>query len=655
MKHPFQSVPTDSSNIIPPHHKTVKTMRNYKLATLFIIAIVFSPHLIIVKGQTLTLASLDAQYEQGDDISISGTSTAVANLTLIIVFNSTTLYERNFIADTDGNYSEEYVIPVNATEGVYMVTVSGGGESVSADFTVFSDDSEESEEADLVEDNSTELAETLIEQAEDLKEKVEDAFDDLEDEEAPNEANSSYLQGIEYLNMAKEALEEGNYIEASDMAFEAIQLFGNAFEEVSALQPQVEPAAGVDDGPEGSQSLNGISAALERARVYWLKLDTALGRFEDNGYYVSEVRRVLGDAWIALEDSRVHVEAGDFAAAREDFLRARRVLGRINGLMNSSMKERKAKQAEKFLEQFDMRVRKISDTVDGLQGNLAASKVKKVKDVLESTAETLLNISGSFSSGNMTDIIEDLDDAVEDLEDGLDELNGEGLSKWIKMVYRFEARIESFNESLQRMANAGYNTTELDDYLSEAQSLLSLMEVKVREGDEEAVEGLVEYAESLVEDIQGLFKKLQRNSISASQVTGATRGRSEEPGPVDIDGEGGNVTVSSISGSYELSEDLEELESVISRIEAWLANSSTSIDNATDIGTLVEGAKAFIEDAKVLADENPGEAKELIEAAEELLDEAMDLIEGITETESTVSTTTSNPRPRKNDKNSYDS
>jgi hypothetical protein len=322
--------------------------------------------MIIVRGQTLTLASFDAEYELGDEVNISGTTTAAANLSLIVVFNSTTLYGANFTAEGDGNYTEEYEIPGNATEGVYTVTVSGGGESVSADFTVFSDDSEESE-VDVVEDNSTELAETLIEQAEGLKDNVEDAFDDLEEEEAFNEANSSYLQGIEYLEMAKEDFDDGNYTEASDMAFEAIQLFGDAFEIVSTLQPQAEPTADVDttgagDGPEGSQSLNGISTALERAFAYWDKLDTALGRFEDNGYYVTEVRRVLEEALTALEASRGHVGFGELADAREDFLKARRALGRINGLMNSSMKERKAKQAEKFLMQFNKRVEKISAT-----------------------------------------------------------------------------------------------------------------------------------------------------------------------------------------------------------------------------------------------------------------------------------------------------
>ena len=102
-------------------------MRINKLAALFIIVIIVSPNLTIVRGQTLTLGSFDVDYEPGEDLSISGTATAEANLTLIIVFNLTAIYEVNFTAAGDGNYTEDYGIPGNATEGVYSVTVSAGG------------------------------------------------------------------------------------------------------------------------------------------------------------------------------------------------------------------------------------------------------------------------------------------------------------------------------------------------------------------------------------------------------------------------------------------------------------------------------------------------------------------------------------------------
>ena len=232
-------------------------MRMNKLVALFIIAIIVSPNLTIVRGLTLTLAPFEGGYAPGDDVSISGTATVEANLTLVVVFNSTILYEANFTAEGDGNYSKEYDIPENATEGVYTVTVSDGGESVGADFTVASDDAS---------DDSRELAETIIEQAENLKDNVEDAFDDLEDVEVPSVANSSYLQGIEYLNMAKEAFDAGNYTEASDMAFNAIQSLGYALEEALNLQPKITLEGSVETDESDKEDAQGFGGLLVRYR-----------------------------------------------------------------------------------------------------------------------------------------------------------------------------------------------------------------------------------------------------------------------------------------------------------------------------------------------------------------------------------------------------
>ncbi|MEE8570717.1 MAG: hypothetical protein V3S97_06965, partial [Candidatus Bathyarchaeia archaeon] len=614
---------------------------------LFIIAIIVSPNLTIVRGQTLTLAPFDGDYEPGDDVSISGTAVAEANLTLIVVFNSTTLYEANLTAEGDGNYTEDYEIPGDASDGVYTVTVSDGGESVDADFTVASD-------------YSRELAETIIEQAEDLKDKVEDAFD-LEDIEVPSGANSSYLQGIEYLNMANEAFDAENYTEASDMAFNAIQSLGYALEEALKLQPEIELAATVENDEsdnEDAQGLSGLSVALERANRYWDKLNATVTRLEDNGDDVSSIRDLLDEAKIVLNESVDHVAEGNFTAAREDFTRARKVLGRINGLLNSSTKARKEKQTEQFLMQFQKRVEKINGTLMGLQRNLAASKARKVKAVLEATAEMLLNISGGLSSGNLTDVIDDLDDVVEALDDGLDELNGEGLSKQIKSVYRFMAKIDSLNRSLQRLANAGYNTSGLDEYLSEAKSLLIQSEEKIREGDEDEVEGLLEEAERFIEEAQDLFKKLQKNSLRATRITENGRGRSGNPGLDNTDNdEGDNITASSEAGSDsdEIAGELREFLGIISRIEERLDNLSRMGENTTDIEVLIENAKALIDDAKALAEENPDEAKELTEVVKELLDEALDLLKGITGTESNVSLATFEPDDEKGDDDGEDS
>ncbi len=516
MKQVFRGVPAGSSYYTPPHHRAVKIMRINKLAALFIIAIIVSPNLTIVRGQTLTLVPFDVDYEPGEDLSIYGTATAEANLTLIIVFNSTTIYEVNFTAAGDGNYTEDYGIPGNATEGVYTVTVSDAGESETADFTVAST-------------NLMELAESLIEQAEDAEDNVEDAFDDLEDEgiEIPSEANSSYLQGIEYLGLAKENFDEGNYTGASDNAFEAIQLFGDAFEGVQDLIP-VEPDD--DDGDDETGSPERLATAIERAYAYWEKLNETVTRLGGEGFNVTRVVEALDKVKGHLDSASAYQVAGNHTAAVREFRAARTSLGRIHGYIESNLKERKEKQTEKFLEQFQRRVEKITGVLEGLQESLEAGKTQRVQAVLRSTSQKLLRLSDSLGGGDLEGVLDDLEDAVDELEEGIDELNGEGLSKQIKAANRFDAKIDSLNRTLQRFADAGFETSELEEYVDDATGLLEEIEAAVREGDEEEAEELLDEAEELIDEAQDHFKEFQKESHKASRGDEDGRGRPDSPG-----------------------------------------------------------------------------------------------------------------------------
>ncbi len=601
-------------------------MRMNKLVALFIIAIIVSPNLTIVRGQTMTLAPFDAEYEPGEDVSISGTSAATANLTLIIMFNSTTLYEANFTVEGDGNYTEEYGIPEDASDGVYTVTVSDGGESVNADFSVASDDSRE-------------FAETFINQAEDAMDNVEGAFDDLEEEgiEIPPEANSSYLQGVEYLSLAVENFDEGNYTGASDNAFEAIQLFGDAFERVQGLTP-VEPVD-IDDGDDGDDETgdpDSLATAIERAYAYWMRLNDTVTRLDEEGFNVTIVVEALEDVKGHLDTASAYQEEGNHTAAVREFREARKSLGRIHGFIESRIKDRKEKQTEQFLEQFQRRVDKITGVLEGLQVSLKAGQTQRVQAVLRSTAQRLLRLSDSIAGGDLEDVLDDMEDAVDELEDGLDELNGAGLSSQIKSANRFEAKIESLIRSLMMLSEKGFNTSEIDDEIAHAYDLLGEIEDKLREGDEESAEEILETVEELIDKIQKSIREQStqnRNSfgesLSGGRIGADDDGKDDDDDVVDDDDDTiGMETEPSDSTSDDIAG---ELESIINRVEEKLGELNTTNVNATDVEHLIEEAKAIMEEAKALSEENPDEAEELLEKAEEVVEEIIDLLEDMNE------------------------
>jgi len=624
----FLGVPAGSSNYTPPHLRAVKIMRINKLAALFIIAIIISPNLTIVRGQTLTLVPFDAEYEPGDGVSVSGTAAADANLSLIVVFSSTTLHEANFTAESDGSYTEEYEIPGDAADGVYTVTVSDGGESAEADFTVSSDDSEI-------------LAETLIEQAEEAQDNVEDAFDELEDAEIPAEANSSYLQGLEYLEMAEEDFDAGNYTEAAENAYEAIQLFGDAFERVQDLTP-VEPDYD-DDGNNETSNAERLAVAIERAYVYWGRINETVTRLGDEGFNVTNVEEALAEAKIHLDMAAAYQEEGNHTAAVRAFRAARTTMGRIHGYIESKIKERKEKQTEQFMVQFQRQVGKVTDVLEGLQESLEAGKTQRVRAVLEATARKLLRLSDRLGGEDIEDILDEVEDAVNELDDGIDELNGEGLSRQIKYANRFEAKMESLNRTLQRYAEAGYDTDELDEYMAEANGLLARIQAKVRAGNDEEAEALIEEAEDLIEEVGRYFKGYQKEVKKAQRGEENSLKRHERSGQDDDDDEdeddtngrnGRGSPSSSGSQGFSAAEDpFTELEALRSKVVEELDELPSTSPNVTNVRRMIEESDALIEEARALIEEDPDGAKELMDAAEELLDEAMDLVDDILDAE----------------------
>jgi predicted translin family RNA/ssDNA-binding protein len=315
------------------------------------------------------------------------------------------------------------------------------------------------------------------------------------------------------------------------MAFEAIQLFGDAFERVQG-PIQVE-SDDVDDGDDETGNPERLAVAIERAYAYWEKLDATVTRLEDdtdNNYDVSSIRDVLDEAKLVLDESEGHVADGNFIAARENFTRARKILGRINGLLNSSVKARKEKQTEHFLEQFQRRVEKITGVLEGLQESLGAGQTQRVQAVLRSTARKLLRLSDSLAGGDLEGVLDEMEDAVDEFEDGIDELNGEGLSKQLKSANRFDAKIESLNRTLQRLTDAGFATSELDEYVDYAKDLLASIELEVRAGNGEAAEELIEEAEELIDEAQDHFKEFQKDVRKASRGEENDRGRPDSPG-----------------------------------------------------------------------------------------------------------------------------
>ena len=597
-------------------------MKTRRLVALFTLVLILSSTFGFVNAQdgltigaqvqARTVGVEETTYEPGDSVEISGNAGSLANVSIMVFDGYTYILDLNVTAEEDGEYVVEFDLPEDAENGTYTVTVSTDGESLQTKFYVMFQDLEE-------------LAENLISQAEDSQENVEDIFEELEDGgiNIPSGANESYNLGVEALEAALAHFEDGNYTEAGDHAYDAVLLFGDVFKQVQDLVP-VETSDG-DDGDvdedveadEGEpQGLNGIRIALERAYAYWEKLNETVTNFWEDSYDVSEIREVLDAAETVLDESGEHVTEGNFTAAREDFTRVRSVLGRINGLLKSTIKAHKENQAEQFMEQFQRRIQNMKGTIARIQDKLDGVNAQNFQNTLNSTAEKLQRLRGRLSEDDLEDILDELDDAVEEVEDDLDELDGRGFSAQIKNLNKVEAKIRALNRTAERLRERGWNTTDTDQELEDADDLWEELKEMLEEGETESVKEFLEDMEDRFEDLKDELKeRLKENR----RITTAQR-KAEE-------------AISSIQRRFqERKHNFDELrEEIASLTEKATALSGRGM-NVSDIQAYLSLAREKLGEALEQTDLASDASQGLAREVENLIDKVEDLIEDFLET-----------------------
>jgi tetratricopeptide (TPR) repeat protein len=434
-------------------------------------------------------------YEPGDSVEINGTAGSLVNVSIVVFDGYTNVFDLNVTAEVDGNYSVSVDLAVDAENGTYTVTASAGLESAQTYFHVLVQDLEE-------------LAENLISQAEDAQESVEDIFEELEEGgiDIPAGANESYNLGVETLEAAQAHFDDGNYTEAGDYAYEAIQLFGDAYQQVEGLVTVKPP----DDDDEEEADEESLAVAIDRAFAYWAKLNDTVTRLEGDNYDVARIREVLNEAYDHLKAASEELLAGNHTGAVEEFRAPRSVLGSIHGYLRSTVEEHKRKKAEQFVEQFQRRIQNVNGTLLRLQERLEEGVTSRVRGVLTSTMNKLQQLrrrmAAGMSSEDLEDALDELEGTVEDIEEGIDGL-GKKYANQIKSMNQVEARIMVLNKTAQRLAWKGQDLSGFQGEMDDAEGLLNQLRERFQAGDIDDIGGLLDDAK---DSFKEAHRRLQR-------------------------------------------------------------------------------------------------------------------------------------------------
>lgn len=488
-------------------------MRMNKIAATLLIALLITPSLAITLGTTaLTVETDKAEYEPGEEAEIFGTAEAGLNVEIKVMHELTVLFDFNVTVEDDGNYSEEVTLPEDKF-GTFTVNAAQGDATAQTTFAV-------------VDTSGRDLAHELLREAEELREDVEETFEELEGHgnETPAGAEGNFTLGLDELALALVDFDAGNYSDAAEEATLALGYFGAAFELAQEAadrleEPEVE-GEGEEEEDEADDEVEdeededdvdeafGLYVAIERALIYLERVNDTAERLLDEGYTIdpevlAAIRGNLTLANVTLRALYDNLGTMDPDEAAREFAEMRGLLGRTNGLVHSSaMKEHKLEMTERFMNEIQNQIRGLKKKMLRLRERLDAGKFAIVGNSLGAASRKIERLRERLATEGLEGLLDELQGLMDEIDGNLTTLNGEGMSTNLRAMNSVEARIRVLNRTVERLRMKGYNTTDAEAELRNAEGLVEEMMTQLTEGDTKGAKGLLKDAEDRFKEIR---------------------------------------------------------------------------------------------------------------------------------------------------------
>ena len=485
-----------------------------KLAAILMVALLVSPSLAVAEEATGLAVFIDEPaYEPGDKVEITGIAEPDSEVNITVGDGSVEIFNGTAYADDKGNFTIDFTLREDVVAGVYMVVASVFEVSAEVSFTV-------------VDMGLKELAEGLLDQAKELKEDLDEILGLLEEEgiEVPEDMLAAIEEAILALEEAEQLIAQEEYGAAAEEARGALGVLSDVLERAEALVPEEEPPE--EEPPEEPEPEDdvergiGLYVAIDMALRYIDKVNETVDRLLEEGYEfdADSIRERLKTAEEALLELREKLDSLNSDASiveiAEELARIREFLGETNGLLHSTVvKKLKLEMTERFMEQVQNRVVTLNDTILKLRERLEAEKTVMVGNVLGNVYRKIERLRERLSTDNVTDLLDELEDAVDEIDENLDELNGKGTSTNLKSMNVVEARIKVLRKSAEKLRRKGGDTSNVDEELDAATSLLERMIEQLQEGNSTAAQNTLDEVSKKYEELRGNVKPPIVNQI----------------------------------------------------------------------------------------------------------------------------------------------
>jgi len=170
-------------------------------------------------------------------------------------------------------------------------------------------------------------------------------------------------------------------------------------------------------------------------------------------------------------------------------------------LHSTAVKERKFEMAERFMEQMQNQIRGIEEKMSRLRDRLEAEKVVNVGNSLGAIFKKVERLRERIGTEDLDELIDELQGEIDDIVENLEKLNGDGISLNLWVMNSIEARIRVLKSTVERLKRKGYDTTEVEGQLEDAEGMLEDMMTQLTAGNTWGAKGLIRDAEEYFKNI----------------------------------------------------------------------------------------------------------------------------------------------------------
>ncbi len=386
------------------------------------------------------------------------------------------------------------------------------------------------------------------------------------------EANALYAE-------AQAAFEAGEYEEAIDKAAEALNKYGDA----SELLIEVDED-GEDDGEDEEDEeedtyykLGGYERALDRL----VKLRDIATDLEGQGVDVSNATALLDQAESILGDIGAAIDLGNFEGLEEMLDEANSLMGQATGLLQSKSEPKRVEKTEHFINQTRHHFEQLETKLYRIMTkyNISGEDADAIQFQFQALRDALDDLEDDVDKDDLKNMTRRLQHVVkESNEIGKDKDIDDDLIEKANEASRKESKLNRYRERLETLTQQGYNTTEIEDLLDQAQVLLD----EAAEGlDEETVDDLIDQADDLIDEADDLLDDLEHDRKHG------VKGDDDEEDDDEED-----------KGAKGFEEKVQELRRKISRYRQQIENRTRRGENTTEIEAQLDEIEQALDEAE---------------------------------------------------------